>query len=70
MISTSGNIGLILESKPQQGMRPVDVQLCADVGSVVVYGAVVNMQLLADLSAGLALGEQAEDPPLRRRQVA
>ena len=59
---------LILKGKLHEGGTAVDVELLTDVGAVMIYCAVADEQLIANLFAGLAFSQQAENAAFRGRE--
>jgi hypothetical protein len=43
--------GLVLQCEPKQGIRTFNAKLAADIGAVVLHGAVVDRQFFTDFLA-------------------
>jgi hypothetical protein len=54
----------MLDGEHHEAVFGVDVELLANAVAVVFYGAVADKELLGDLFARFALGDQPENPQL------
>jgi len=61
-----------LQGKPQEsvGTLTLQLKLATHVGAMVLDGSVVDGKVGADFFAGFALGDQAHDTELGRREIA
>jgi hypothetical protein len=62
-------LGLMLESKAEQGVTAMKVQFGADVGAMVFNGSSTYMQLSGDLRTRLCVCNKLQDTPFSLAEV-